>query len=369
MPLGAGALAGVNFATDRGAVAARAGLRRGRRPTRIDAVANRDFVLDYLAAAATTCATHLSRLGAELVLWSSAGVRLRRALRRVDDAARRSCPRRRTPTPPSCCAPRRRGSSAHLTALHGVMHGAAADLQQGPAGGQGAPLRRRRHARADARGRDGHDRRGALRPRAPWRGAAADELIAATDLADLLVHRGMPFREAHGVVAGLVRDAVDAASAAAGRGVARLARARRRVLRACCRSRSWLESKVSEGGTSLAARARAARAPRARQLVKARVLRPPRPRRSPATSSAAWCATATPPGVIVETEAYHDTEPACHAYVGLTAAHLDALRAARHGLRLPLLRHPRAAERRLRARGRRRGGADPRARAARRARR
>ena len=36
----------------------------------IDAVADRDFALDYLAAAAT-CATHLSRLGAELVLWST----------------------------------------------------------------------------------------------------------------------------------------------------------------------------------------------------------------------------------------------------------------------------------------------------------
>ena len=39
-------------------------------PNSIDAVSNRDFVLDYLSAAAT-CATHLSRLGAELVLWSS----------------------------------------------------------------------------------------------------------------------------------------------------------------------------------------------------------------------------------------------------------------------------------------------------------
>ena len=39
-------------------------------PNSIDAVSNRDFVLDFLAAAAT-CATHLSRLGAEIVLWSS----------------------------------------------------------------------------------------------------------------------------------------------------------------------------------------------------------------------------------------------------------------------------------------------------------
>ena len=43
---------------------------RGVAPNSIDAVSNRDFVLDFLAAAAT-CATHLSRLGAEIVLWSS----------------------------------------------------------------------------------------------------------------------------------------------------------------------------------------------------------------------------------------------------------------------------------------------------------
>ncbi len=43
-----------------------------------------------------------------------------------------------------------------------------------------------------------------------WQEAAADEMIAATDVADLLVRLGMPFREAHGVVAGLVRAAVDA---------------------------------------------------------------------------------------------------------------------------------------------------------------
>ena len=67
--------------------------RRGRRassasrrvmPNSIDAVSNRDFVLDFLAAAAT-CLTHLSRLGSELVLWSTRRVRLRRAARRVDE--------------------------------------------------------------------------------------------------------------------------------------------------------------------------------------------------------------------------------------------------------------------------------------------
>ena len=39
--------------------------------------------------------------------------------------------------------------------------------------------------------------------------AASDEMLAATDVADLLVRRGVPFREAHGIVAGLVRRAVD----------------------------------------------------------------------------------------------------------------------------------------------------------------
>ena len=62
LPLGAGALAGVNFHTDRGAVAAELGFERVA-PNSIDAVSNRDFVLDYLGAAATS-ATHLSRLGA-----------------------------------------------------------------------------------------------------------------------------------------------------------------------------------------------------------------------------------------------------------------------------------------------------------------
>jgi argininosuccinate lyase len=90
------------------------------------------------------------------------------------------------------------------------------------------------------------------------RAAAADELIAATDIADLLVRLGMPFREAHCVVAGLVRSALDD-----GRPLSSLAveevRAHSELLganydsyRRVLAQESWLESKVSEGGTSLA---------------------------------------------------------------------------------------------------------------------
>ena len=137
----------------------------GVAPNSIDAVSNRDFVLDYLGAAAT-CATHLSRLGAELVLWSSAGVRLLRAARRVERRAPRSCRRRRTPTPPSCCARRRRGSSGTWRRFHGVMHALPLtynkDLQEDKEHLFDA-VDTLELALAAARG---HGRRRALRPRA-----------------------------------------------------------------------------------------------------------------------------------------------------------------------------------------------------------
>ena len=75
-PLGAGALAGTSFPIDRAATATALGFDR---PTAnsLDSVSDRDFVLEYLAAAAI-CAGHLSRLGEELVIWSSARFRFAR---------------------------------------------------------------------------------------------------------------------------------------------------------------------------------------------------------------------------------------------------------------------------------------------------
>ncbi len=72
-PLGAAALAGTSFPIDRHATAAALGFDRPSANS-LDAVSDRDFALEYLAAA-TICAMHLSRMAEELVIWSSAQFR------------------------------------------------------------------------------------------------------------------------------------------------------------------------------------------------------------------------------------------------------------------------------------------------------
>ena len=119
LPLGAGALAGVNFDTDRQLVAQELGFSEPA-PNSIDAVANRDFVLDYLGAAAT-CATHLSRLGAELVLWSSAEFGFC-ALPDSWSAGSSIMPQKKNPDAAELLRAKAPRVVGHLSALHGVMH-------------------------------------------------------------------------------------------------------------------------------------------------------------------------------------------------------------------------------------------------------
>ncbi|MEA2193834.1 MAG: argininosuccinate lyase [Solirubrobacteraceae bacterium] len=252
LPLGAGALAGVNFDTDRGAVARELDFDRVA-PNSIDAVSNRDFVLDYLAAAAT-CATHLSRLGAELVLWSSEEF----GFVTLSDAwtsGSSIMPQKKNPDAAELLRAKAPRIVAHLGALHGVMHALPLtynkDLQED-----------KEHlfdtvdtldlCLASATGMIA----GARFDRDRMSAAASDDLIAATDVADHLVKQGVPFRRCHGIVAGLVRVAVES-----GRGLAELSddeltdasdRLDPAAFRALLAQSSWLESKVSEGGTSLA---------------------------------------------------------------------------------------------------------------------
>src|SRR5919202_1884268 len=251
LPLGSGALAGVNFDTDRGMLARELGFAAVA-PNSIDAVANRDFVLDFLSAAAT-CATHLSRLGAEIVLWSSQEF----AFCEVADAwasGSSIMPQKKNPDAAELLRAKAPRVVGHLAALHGVFHGLPLtynkDLQED---------KEHLFDTVDTLERCLQAAHGMLSTitfdRERLAGAAPDELIAATDVADLLVRRGVPFRQAHGVVAGLVREAIDS-----GRGLSGLTRedlARHSDVLddefyEVLAQRSWLESKVSEGGTSLA---------------------------------------------------------------------------------------------------------------------
>jgi argininosuccinate lyase len=251
LPLGAGALAGVNFETDRGLVARELGFAAVA-PNSIDAVSNRDFVLDFLAAAAT-CATHLSRLGAELVLWSSEEF----GFCEVSDAwasGSSIMPQKKNPDAAELLRAKAPRVVAHLAALHGVMHG--------------LPLTYNKDMQEDKEHLfDAADTvelcldaaagmlEGVRFDRERLASAAADEMIAAVDVADMLVRRGVPFRQSHGIVAGLVREAVDS-----GRTLSQLSReelerhsdALDDEFFEVLSQRSWLESKVSEGGTALA---------------------------------------------------------------------------------------------------------------------
>jgi argininosuccinate lyase len=205
LPLGAGALAGVNFATDRGLLAGELGFAAVA-PNSIDAVSNRDFVLDFLSAA-STCATHLSRLGAEIVLWSSEEF----GFCEVADAwasGSSIMPQKKNPDAAELLRAKAPRVVAHLSALHGVMHG--------------LPLTYNKDMQEDKEHLfDAVDTldlclqaaRGMLETitfrREALSSAASDEMIAATDVADLLVRRGIPFRQSHGIVAALVRTAVE----------------------------------------------------------------------------------------------------------------------------------------------------------------
>jgi argininosuccinate lyase len=250
LPLGSGALAGVNFDTDRSFLASELGFA-GVAENSIDAVSNRDYVLDYLSAAAT-CATHLSRLGAEIVLWSSEEF----GFCELSDAwasGSSIMPQKKNPDAAELLRAKAPRIAGHLVALHGVLHALPLtynkDMQEDKEHLFDA-VDTLELCLAAANGMLAS----AVFKRDRLAAAAADEMLAATDIADLLVRRGVPFREAHGIVAGLVRVAVGE-----GKPLSELTRDQLRAASEVLddefyevlRGTAWLESKVSEGGTSL----------------------------------------------------------------------------------------------------------------------
>jgi argininosuccinate lyase len=250
LPLGAGALAGVNFDTSRMFVAQELGFG-GIAENSLDAVSNRDFVLDYLAAAAT-CATHLSQLGGEIVLWSTAEF----GFCEVADAFSSGSslmPQKKNPDAAELLRAKAPRITGHLVTLHGVLHGLPLTYNK--------DLQEDKEPLFDAVDTLELCLRVATEmlesiefSRERMAAAASDEFIAATDVADHLVRRGVPFREAHGIVGGVVRAAVER-----GKKLSELTEEELRELAPQLDGQfyelldegSWLESKVSDGGTAM----------------------------------------------------------------------------------------------------------------------
>ncbi len=216
-PLGAGALAGAGYPLDREATAAELGFD-GVTANSLDAVSDRDFAVEFLAAAAL-CMVHLSRFAEELTWWSNP----RFGFVRLADAfstGSSMMPNKKNPDAAELVrgrAARMIGSLAGLLALlKGLPLAYQRDLQEdkqllfegaatleaslGIMAGMVATL---------------------TVDRAQMRAAAAEGFTTATAVADALVRRGLPFRTAHRVVGALVAtaermgvrlDAVDDAS-------------------------------------------------------------------------------------------------------------------------------------------------------------
>jgi argininosuccinate lyase len=251
LPLGAGALAGVNWETSRQSVARELGFESVSANS-LDAVSSRDSVIDFLSAAAV-CAMHLSRLGGEIVLWSSEEFGF---LELGDSFSSGSSimPQKKNPDAAELLRAKAPRLAGHLLAMLGVLHGLPLaynkDMQED---------KEHLFDVADTLDICLEAAAGMLRTasfnRERMAAAASDELLAATDVADLLVRRGVPFREAHGIVGGLVRHALDhekKLSELSREELARFSDALDDEYYEVLSSRSWTESKQSEGGTASA---------------------------------------------------------------------------------------------------------------------
>lgn len=202
LPLGAAALAGTSFPIDRERVAKTLGFDDICRNS-LDAVSDRDFAIEFCAAAALIM-THISRLSEELVLWMSPRVGF-------IDLADRFCtgssimPQKKNPDVPELARGKTGRVNGHLIALLTLM--------------KGQPLAYNKDNQEDKEGLfDAADTiRDTLtifvdmvpgirvKPDA-MRAAALQGYATATDLADYLVKKGLPFRDAHETVAHAVRE-------------------------------------------------------------------------------------------------------------------------------------------------------------------
>ena len=249
MPAGSGAAAGLNWELDREGLADELGFERPH-PNSLDAVSNRDFALDYLYAAAA-CAMHLSRLGSEIVLWSTEEFGF---CEPADSFASGSSimPQKKNPDAAELLRGKAPRVASALSSLLGTMHalplGYSKDLQEDKQPLFDAADNLELCLEAASAMLDGLSFN-----RERLQAAAADEMLAATDLADVLVRHGIPFREAHGVIGGLVRTALESDKQLSELTDAELdgvPEDARKAIRDALREGGTIEAKVSAGGTS-----------------------------------------------------------------------------------------------------------------------
>lgn len=200
MPLGAGALAGVNYPLDRQAVAAELGFERVA-PNAMDAVAARDCAFSYVAIA-TSCALQLSRLAEELVLWTTQEFGLASLPDRWTSGSS-IMPQKRNPDAAELVRAKAAGFLARLQGLGSLMKGLPLaynkDLQEDKLYVFATRDELELCLAAMAEMVQG------LRFDAECaRRAAEGGYAQATDVADYLVTKGVPFREAHRLAGRLV---------------------------------------------------------------------------------------------------------------------------------------------------------------------
>ncbi len=201
-PLGSGALAGTPYPIDRPVLAAALGFREASTNS-LDAVSDRDFVVEFLHAAALLM-THLSRLAEDLIIYSNPQFGFVTLDERYSTGSS-LMPQKRNPDPLELTRGKTGRVIGHLagllTTLKGLPSGYNKDLQEDK-----EPLF------------DAHDTLLLILPVLtalvasmqihPQRmRTALDEAMLATDLADYLVARGVPFRQAHHLVGQAVRRA------------------------------------------------------------------------------------------------------------------------------------------------------------------
>jgi argininosuccinate lyase len=201
--LGAAALAGSSYPIDREQVARELGFE-GICGNSLDAVSDRDFAIEFVAAAALLM-THLSRLSEELILWMSPRFGFIRLADRFCTGSS-IMPQKKNPDVPELVRGKTGRINGHLVALLTLM--------------KGQPLAYNKDNQEDKEPlfdtvdtltqtlRIYADLIGGIEVNAErMRAAAREGYATATDLADYLVKRGLPFRDAHEVVARAVRHA------------------------------------------------------------------------------------------------------------------------------------------------------------------